>query len=215
MVDMLEAVLRMARAMPTARGEVAPHDDVMYCRKASLVHSPCRLMLIDPSPVCKLPRRCPQPRASMTPGSWTMVVSAEGLSSLLEGGTQYVADSEDDVLLYTRYISGSSLEEQILAPASLEDFDSGLVVAEQVEQLVFELWCPQVDGQSYIERLEVTDRRVGPEYPRRKGSMVRSASCEGSTARHAGINVELYRVPVILVNDESVIHVGEEPIDPC
>ena len=46
--------------------------------------------------------------------------------------------------------------------------------------------------------------------------MVRSASCEGSAAaRHAGIDVEVYRVPVVLVNNESVIHGGEEPIEPC
>ena len=73
----------------------------------------------------------------------------------------------------------------------------------------------QLDHQCSVESLKVADGRVGPEYRRRKGGMVCSASCEGSTARHAGINVELYRVPVILVNDESVIHVGEEPIDPC
>ena len=44
--------------------------------------------------------------------------------------------------------------------------------------------------------------------------MVRSARCEGSAARHAGIDVELYQVPVILVNDESAIGGGEELIKP-
>ena len=40
-VAMLEAVSWTVRARPAARGEVAAHDDVMYCQKASLVHSPC------------------------------------------------------------------------------------------------------------------------------------------------------------------------------
>ena len=43
-VAVLVAVGWMARVRPTARGEVAVHDDVMYCQKASLVHSPCHLM---------------------------------------------------------------------------------------------------------------------------------------------------------------------------
>ena len=46
MVAVLEAVLWMTRVRPSARSEIAVHDDVMYCQKASLVHSPCRLMLI-------------------------------------------------------------------------------------------------------------------------------------------------------------------------
>ena len=37
-VDMLEAVSWTARARPAVRGKVAPHGDVMYCQKASLVH---------------------------------------------------------------------------------------------------------------------------------------------------------------------------------
>ena len=56
--------------------------------------------------------------------------------------------------------------------------------------------------------------KVGLEYPRRKGGMVRSASHEGSTAGHAGIDVELYGMPVIVVNDESAIGGGEELIKP-
>ena len=32
--------------MSAARGKVAVHDDVLYCQKASLVHSPCHLMSI-------------------------------------------------------------------------------------------------------------------------------------------------------------------------
>ena len=39
-VDVLEAVSRMARVRPAARGEVAVHDEVMYCQKVPLVHSP-------------------------------------------------------------------------------------------------------------------------------------------------------------------------------
>ena len=33
-------VVWMVRASPSARGEVAVHDEVMYCQKESLVHSP-------------------------------------------------------------------------------------------------------------------------------------------------------------------------------
>ena len=77
-----------------------------------------------------------------------------------------------------------------------------------------ELWGRQLDGQSGVENFEVTDGRVGPEYPRKEGSVVCSASCEGSAAGHAGIDVELYWVPVILVNDESAVHGGEVPIEP-
>ena len=44
--------------------------------------------------------------------------------------------------------------------------------------------------------------------------MLGSAHCEGSTAEHASIDVELYRVPVILVNEESAVGGGEEPIKP-
>ena len=76
------------------------------------------------------------------------------------------------------------------------------------------LGSPQLDGPSGIESLEVTNGRVSPEYPRREGTMVCSASCEGSTARHAGVDVELYRVPVILMNDASAIIGGEELIKP-
>ena len=82
------------------------------------------------------------------PVSCTQVVSAEGVGSLLEVGTQYVADCKGDVPLRTRllYISGASLEERILALAHLKDGDGGLVVAEQVEELVCELWGPQLNG---------------------------------------------------------------------
>ena len=37
--DVLEAVSCRERVSPTARGEVAVQDEVMYCQKASLVHS--------------------------------------------------------------------------------------------------------------------------------------------------------------------------------
>ena len=68
---------------------------------------------------------------------------------------------------------------------------------------------------SGVESLEVTDGLAALEYPRMECSMVRSASCEGSSARHAGTDVELYCVPVIMVNDESAICGGEELIEPC
>ena len=150
------------------------------------------------------------------PVSWTQVVSAEGIGSLLEISAWYVADCEGDIPLYTHlpYISGASLEERIFVLAGLEDGDSAMVVAKQVEELVCELWGPQFDGQSGIESLEVTDGRVGLEYPGRKGSMICSVNYEGSAARHAGIDVKLYQVPLILVNDESAIRSGEVPIEP-
>ena len=73
----------------------------------------------------------------------------------------------------------------------------------------------QLDGLCSIESLEVADKGVVQEYHRREGSMIGSAGCEGSAARHASIDVEVYRVPVILVNEESAIGGGEEPIKPC
>ena len=146
--------------------------------------------------------------------SWAQVVSAEGVGGLLEVGNRYVADCKGDVPLHARlpYISGASLEEGILALAGLKDGDRGLVVTEQVEELVRKLWGPQLDGQHGVESLKVVDGVVVPEYPGRKGSMICSASCEGSAARHASIDVELYRVLVLLMNDESAIGGGEEPI---
>ena len=39
-VGVLVAVAWMARASPSVKGEVAAHDVVMYCQKASLVHRP-------------------------------------------------------------------------------------------------------------------------------------------------------------------------------
>ena len=92
--------------------------------------------------------------------SWAQVASAEGISGLMEVGTRYVAHCEGDVVplhAHLPYISGASLEEGILALASLKDGDSGLVVAEQVEELVHELWGPQFDDQCCVENLELTD----------------------------------------------------------
>ena len=117
------------------------------------------------------------------------MVLAEGVGSLLEAGTRYVADCEGNVPLCTHlpYISGTSLKEGILALgilvlASLKDCDSCLDVAEQVEELVHELWGPQLDGQCGVESFEVADEGVFPEYPRQEGSVIGSASREGSTA---------------------------------
>ena len=66
-----------------------------------------------------------------------------------------MADCKGDVPLCTHlpYISGTSLEEWVLAPAGLEDDDTSLDVAEQGEELVCELGSPQLDGQSGIESL--------------------------------------------------------------
>ena len=127
-----------------------------------------------------------------------------------------MTDCEGDVPLCAclPYISSTSLRGQILASASLKDDDSRLVITEQVEELVCELGSPPLDGQSGIESLEVTNGRVALEYTRRDGSIVCSASCEGSAARHAGINVNLDWVSAILMNDEGAIHCGEEMIKP-
>ena len=57
-------------------------------------------------------------------------------------------------------------------------------------------------------------RGVVPEYPRWEGSMIGSSHCEGSAARHASIDVQVYRVPVMLVNEESAIGGGEKTIKP-
>ena len=39
-VDVLEAVSWTAQVSPAVRGKVAAQDEVMYCQKMSLVHSP-------------------------------------------------------------------------------------------------------------------------------------------------------------------------------
>ena len=77
-----------------------------------------------------------------------------------------------------------------------------------------ELGSPQLDGQSGIESLGVTNGRIVPEYTGRETSMAHSAICEDSTARYACIDVELDQVPAILMNDEGAIHDGEETLKP-
>ena len=72
------------------------------------------------------------------------------------------------------------------------------------------LWGPLLDGQHGVESLEVADEGVGLEYPRQEGS----ASHEGSTAGHAHMDVELYQVHVILVNDECAVGGGAKLIKP-
>ena len=74
-----------------------------------------------------------------------------------------------------------------------------------MEKLVCKLGSRQLEGQSDIESLKVTDGRIALEYPGRESSMECSASCECSTARHAGFEVELDQVPAVLRNDEGAI----------
>ena len=71
------------------------------------------------------------------------VMREEGVGGLLEVGTRYVAYCEGDVPLHARlpYISGTSLEVRNPCPAGLIDGDNGLVLAEQVEELVHEQWA--------------------------------------------------------------------------
>ena len=52
------------------------------------------------------------------------------------------------------------------------------------------------------------------EYSRWEGGVIGSARCEGSAARHASVNVQVYQVPVILANEESAVGCEEEPIKP-
>ena len=127
-----------------------------------------------------------------------------------------MAHYEGDVQLcvFLPYIPGTSLQEWVLAPASLKDDVCGLIISEHVEKLVCELGSPQLDGQSSFESLEVTNERVAPDYTGRKSSMLCSASCKGSTARLADVDVELEQVPAILMNDEGSIHCGEEMVKP-
>ena len=144
------------------------------------------------------------------------MIAAEGIGCFLEMGTWYVTDCEGDVPLRARlpYLSGTSLEEGILAPAGLKDSDSSLVVTEQVDELVHELRSPQFDGQCGIESLELADEGVVSKNPRREGGMIGSAYFDGSAGRHAGIDVLMYQVPVILVDEERAIGGGEETIKP-
>ena len=108
------------------------------------------------------------------------MVSADDILSILKRSTRYVADGEGDVpLCALPYISGTSLQEQVLALASLKDDDCGLVISEHMEKLMYKLGSPQRDGQSSIGSLKVTNGRVAPEYTGRESSMLCSASCEG------------------------------------
>ena len=50
------------------------------------------------------------------------------------------------------------------------------------------------------------------EYAWRKSRMVGATSCDGSTSGHAGINVELYQSPTVLVYYESAISGREEMV---
>ena len=127
-----------------------------------------------------------------------------------------MADYEGDVPLCTclPYNPGTSPQERVLALGSLKDDDCHITIAEQMEKLVCEHGSPQLDGKNGIESLKVTNGRVAPEYPGRESSMVLSASCEGSTTRHAGIDLELSRVPAILMNDEGAIRGGKEMVKP-
>ena len=83
-----------------------------------------------------------------------------------------------------------------------------------MDELVHELRSPQLDGQWGIESLKVADEGVVPEYPRWEGGVIGSAHCEASAAGHASIDVQVYRVPVILVNEECAIGVSKEMIKP-
>ena len=47
---MADVVAWVAQARPAATREVAAHDKVTYWQKASLVYSPCHLMLIWSNP---------------------------------------------------------------------------------------------------------------------------------------------------------------------
>ena len=77
-----------------------------------------------------------------------------------------------------------------------------------------ELGSPQLDGQCSIESLQMADEGVVPEHPRGEGGMIGSARCEGSTAGHARIDVQVYWVPVILMNEEYAVGGREEMIKP-
>ena len=76
------------------------------------------------------------------------MIAAESVGCFLETGTRYVTDCEGDIPLgaHLPNLSGASLEEGILALTGLKDGDSGLVVTEEVNELVRELSSPQLDG---------------------------------------------------------------------
>ena len=60
----------------------------------------------------------------------------------------------------------------------------------------------------------MADEGVVQEYPRWEGGVIGSPCYESSAAGHASIDVQVCRVPVILVNEESAIGGGEEIIKP-
>ena len=144
------------------------------------------------------------------------LIAAEGIGCFLEMGTRYVTICECDIPLraHLPYLSGASLKEGILAPAGLKDGDSGLGVTEQVDELAREVRSPQLDGLCGIESFEMADEWFVSKYPGWEGGMVGSACCDGSTAGHVGVNVQVYRVSVVLVDEECAIGCGEEMIKP-
>ena len=150
-------------------------------------------------------------RGDPVPVRVAQVKTAEAVGSVLEVGTRYVADCEGDVPLraHLPYLSGAGLEEGILAPANLKDGDGSLVVVEQMDELVHEVRSPQLDGECGVESLQVAD-----EYSRWEGGVIGSACCEGSAAGHASVDVQVYQVPVILVNEENAVGGSEEIIKP-
>ena len=89
-------------------------------------------------------------------------------------------------------------------PAGLKDAVSSLVVAEELDELVRELRSPQLDGQCGIESFEMADEGVVLQYPGQECGMIGSASCDGSAAGYAGINIQVNQVPVILGDEEWV-----------
>ena len=76
-----------------------------------------------------------------------------------------MADDEGDLPLCAclPYIPGTSLQEWVLATASLKDDDCSIIIPEQGKKLVCELGSPQFVGKCGIERLDMTDWRVAPE----------------------------------------------------
>ena len=60
----------------------------------------------------------------------------------------------------------------------------------------------------------MADEEVASQYPGRECGVIGSASCDGSTARHAGVDIQVNWLPVILVDEECAVGGGEEMFKP-
>ena len=60
----------------------------------------------------------------------------------------------------------------------------------------------------------MADEEVVLQYLGRECGVIGSACCDGSSAGHAGVDIQVYQVPVILVDEEHAVGGGKETVEP-